>query len=75
MSSLTRNTNTTAAQKIAKAASIKVLDGNRKKFKNFFQNIKVELVRNEETYKDNKAKILWVLTYLQEGTTAQWRDT
>lgn len=61
-------------KKEIKFATIKPFDGKRENFQAFQANIGLYLLLNDETFKTDEKRILWILGFLQEGTASTWRN-
>ena len=49
-------------------------DGDRDKLNNFLMEIKMYITINDEIYDTDKKKIIFILSYMKEGTATSWKQ-
>ena len=52
----------------------KVFDGNRDNFIPFIQDARVYLLLNDKSYNTDQKKIIYVLSFMNEGTAKTWKE-
>ena len=52
----------------------KVFDGNQDNFIPFVQDARVYLSLNDKSYNTNQKKIIYVLSFINEGTAKTWKE-
>ena len=74
MADVSKADTTETSMKEVKKKTPNVFSGKRVELKRFLQTCKLYLQANKKTYNTDEKKVILILSYMNEGNAANWKE-